>query len=180
MAWIFGYGSLIWRPNFEYKEKMVGHVKGFCRRFWQESVINRGTKEKPGRVAALMESDSESKVWGVALYVSDTDKEEVLNKLITRELCHPTKTVFFPKDQSKETVEVEIFNCGEGIAQFTGREDIKTTAQFIAQGVGTTGMKNDEYVTKVLDFTHNVAGVEDTYLIELDKLVKEYQKNMKS
>ena len=46
--WIFGYGSILWKPGFTYKSREVGKVRNYVRRFWQGNVTHRGTPESVG------------------------------------------------------------------------------------------------------------------------------------
>eukprot|EP00013_Stygamoeba_regulata_P007892 CAMPEP_0177680344 /NCGR_PEP_ID=MMETSP0447-20121125/30121_1 /TAXON_ID=0 /ORGANISM="Stygamoeba regulata, Strain BSH-02190019" /LENGTH=231 /DNA_ID=CAMNT_0019189665 /DNA_START=38 /DNA_END=733 /DNA_ORIENTATION=- len=54
-VWIFGYGSLIFRPMpFPWLERCWARLPGYIRRFWQGSTDHRGTPENPGRVVTLL------------------------------------------------------------------------------------------------------------------------------
>lgn len=43
-VWIFGYGSLVWRPGFEFTSRKVGFIRGYSRRFWQGDTFHRGSE----------------------------------------------------------------------------------------------------------------------------------------
>ncbi|MFW5968370.1 MAG: gamma-glutamylcyclotransferase [Persicimonas sp.] len=82
--WIFGYGSLIWRPDFDFVERRDGYVRGWARRFYQGSTDHRGVPGDPGRVATLVEK-SDAEVWGRAYRLAPDSVDEVLARLDHRE-----------------------------------------------------------------------------------------------
>ena len=54
-VWLFAYGSLIFKPDFEFMQAQPARIHGWVRRFWQGSHDHRGTPAAPGRVATLIE-----------------------------------------------------------------------------------------------------------------------------
>jgi len=51
--WVFGYGSLIWKPELHYDARVPARIFGYHRRLCLRSVRYRGTVERPGLVAGL-------------------------------------------------------------------------------------------------------------------------------
>lgn len=82
--WIFGYGSLVWRPAFAHRERRPARLRGFARRFWQGSTDHRGVPGAPGRVVTLV-PDAAASCVGVAYRLEEAAAEEVLNRLDHRE-----------------------------------------------------------------------------------------------
>ena len=82
--WIFGYGSLIWRADFPYVERVPATIDGYVRRFWQGSADHRGIPENPGRVVTLQHSPK-SICWGMAYRIDPALADAVLEQLDYRE-----------------------------------------------------------------------------------------------
>lgn len=49
--WVFAYGSLCWKPGFQFNKAVTGYVQGFHRRFWQGNTTHRGTEDKVKRLS---------------------------------------------------------------------------------------------------------------------------------
>lgn len=83
-TWIFGYGSLIWRPDFEYLECRPARLAGWQRRFWQGSHDHRGLPHRPGRVVTLVPA-THGHCDGMAYRVDDAVAEHTFAALDHRE-----------------------------------------------------------------------------------------------
>ena len=81
--WIFGYGSLIWRPGFPYEEAIPGVLYGGHRSFCVRSIRYRGTPSRPGLVFGL---DAGGKCHGMAFRVKSSLYPEIHAYLKEREL----------------------------------------------------------------------------------------------
>ncbi|KAF7926720.1 uncharacterized protein EAE97_010229 [Botrytis byssoidea] len=104
--WIFGYGSLIWKPPPHFDQRIPGYVTGYVRRFWQVCEDHRGTPSSPGRVVTLIShshwltlhdphsppSSTPSppspppKTWGVAYHIPSSHVAQVREYLDIREI----------------------------------------------------------------------------------------------
>lgn len=81
--WVFGYGSLIWRPDFEFAERRPARVHGWHRALKMWSRINRGTPECPGLVFGLLTGGC---CRGVVFRVAREQAAETLARLWSREM----------------------------------------------------------------------------------------------
>ncbi len=83
-VWVFGYGSLIWNPAFDYAEKRRARIYGFHRAYCIWTPLGRGTPENPGLMLAL---DQGGSCCGAAFRIARDKLEEELSILWAREMA---------------------------------------------------------------------------------------------
>jgi len=81
--WVFGYGSLIWRPDFEFSERRSALIRGYHRSLCLWSRINRGTPEQPGLVFGL---DHGGSCKGVVFRIAAKQVPHTMEQLWRREM----------------------------------------------------------------------------------------------
>ncbi|WVZ75962.1 hypothetical protein U9M48_023974 [Paspalum notatum var. saurae] len=87
VLWVFGYGSLIWNPGFDFDDKILGFIKGYKRTFNLACIDHRGTPEHPARTCTL-ETDEEAICWGIAYCVKGgPEKERKAMQYLERREC---------------------------------------------------------------------------------------------
>ncbi|XP_014227018.1 putative glutathione-specific gamma-glutamylcyclotransferase 2 isoform X1 [Trichogramma pretiosum] len=175
--WVFGYGSLIWKADFPYEKRVVGHIKGFIRRFYQKSTDHRGVPSRPGRVVTLLSSNNPlDEVWGCAYKIANEDIESVTKHLDYRENMYERVDVLFhpfSNSQAEATpFHLNIYIAREVNPNFAGYEDIDTIASHIAECVGASG-HNTEYLYNLAHSMRAIAPkVYDAHLFDLENAVK--------
>ncbi|MEM7674988.1 MAG: gamma-glutamylcyclotransferase [Myxococcota bacterium] len=148
--WIFGYGSLVWRPAFTHVRSAPANIRGWARRFWQNSTDHRGVPERPGRVVTLIEAPNEV-CWGRVFQVSAADRLRVLAKLDHREkggyARHTVRAAVHGLDDVSE-VDALLYLGTVDNPSFAGPTPIEDIAAQVVSAVGPSG-PNVEYVLRL-------------------------------
>ena len=97
--WVFGYGSLIWRPEFDFAERRMALLRGYHRALCLWSRVNRGTPEKPGLVFGL---DAGGSCKGMVYRIPGDQVESTMTALWSREM---PSGAYIPKWLSMRTEE---------------------------------------------------------------------------
>lgn len=147
--WIFGYGSLIWKPGFDFVEVQTGYIEGWARRFWQGSTDHRGIPEAPGRVVTLVRVPGEI-TWGRAYRIRGADSAAVLEQLDIREQggYDRLKIPVYAHGGDVVTTDALLYRATEDNPEFLGQADMNDMAKQIARSVGPSGT-NIEYLLEL-------------------------------
>ncbi|WP_395666946.1 gamma-glutamylcyclotransferase [Methylocella sp.] len=142
--WVFGYGSLMWRPGFDFVERRDATVRGYRRALCVYSHVHRGTVETPGLVLGL---DRGGACRGVAFRVEAARREATLDYLRAREQATAVyREILLPaRLRGGGTVSAVAYVADRRHVQYAGRLDRPELARLVRQGVGISG-PNVEYV----------------------------------
>jgi cation transport protein ChaC len=147
--WVFGYGSLMWRPGFAFAERAPATLKGRRRAFCIYSVHHRGTYEQPGLVLGLAPGGSTR---GVAYRIAPGDWAEVHAYLMERE--QPTETYIEARRRVRladgRWVEAMVFLSDVTHPQWAGALSLERQAELISGATGLSG-RNTDYLSDLVE-----------------------------
>lgn len=167
--WVFAYGSLLWKPEFEVAERRVGTVRGFHRRFCLLQRRFRGTPEHPGLVLAL---DRGGLCKGVAFRLAGLDPRAALMPVWRREmrgLGYEGRWVDVSTDAGP--VRALTFVVNRAGDRYTGRLGDAEVADRIAAAHGHLG-PSAEYLFRTVAALAEL-GIRDRHLWAVQALVAE-------
>jgi cation transport protein ChaC len=147
--WVFGYGSLMWRPGFSFVERQSATLHGRRRAFCIYSVHHRGTYERPGLVLGLAPGGA---VRGAAYRVAEADWPETYAYLRERE--QPTETYVEAASNVRladgRRVETLTFLSDTRHPQWAGALSLERQADLIAGATGLSG-RNVDYLRDLVE-----------------------------
>jgi cation transport protein ChaC len=168
--WVFGYGSLMWRPGFAYLERLPAALHGRRRAFCIYSVHHRGTPARRGLVLGLAPGGS---VRGAAYRVADADWPATYAYLRDRE--QPTETYVEAHVTARladgRQQQCLTFLSDKAHPQWAGVLSLERQAELIAGATGLSG-RNVDYLADLVGHLHE-EGIRDRAMEALLAMARE-------
>jgi glutathione-specific gamma-glutamylcyclotransferase len=148
--WVFGYGSLMWRPGFEVLEQVPARLTGLHRALCVYSFYHRGTPERPGLVLGL---DRGGMCRGIAFRVAASARADTVAYLRAREqvtsvYLETTRRVEL-EAPARRQVRALCYVVDRGHVQYAGRLSLSDSVHHVRQGHGHSG-PNRDYVLETV------------------------------
>jgi len=162
--WVFGYGSLIWKPEFDYQARQPAHIHGYHRRLCLRSVSYRGTHECPGIVAGL---DRGGSCLGMAYRIGAADVPRVFSELWEREMFLGSyrPTWMRARLRNGRLVEALAFVVRRDAFNYSGELSEDELVGILLRACGSKGTSL-EYLQRTVAALHE-AGLRDPHLERL-------------
>ena len=162
--WVFGYGSLIWKPEFEFEAREPARIHGYHRRLCLRSVSYRGTHDCPGVVAGL---DRGGSCLGMAYRIAAADVPRVFRRLWQREMFLGSYRPTWMRAQllRRARVDALAFVVRRDAFNYGGRLADDELVQILVRACGSKGTSL-EYLQRTVAALHE-AGLRDPHLERL-------------
>jgi cation transport protein ChaC len=148
--WVFGYGSLMWRPGFDYLEKVPARLIGEHRALCVYSFDHRGTPERPGLVLGL---DRGGACRGIAYRVAASLRGDTIAYLRGREqttnVYREVMRSVWLNNEPRERVSALTYVADRGHVQYAGRLPLAEQLRIVQQGHGRSGNNRDYVLSTV-------------------------------
>ena len=147
--WVFGYGSLMWRPGFDHEETRQAQLFGYHRALCVRSFVHRGTPERPGLVLGL---DRGGSCHGVAFKVRAENRDAVTGYLRERELVTNVylETMRKVRLDDGRDVRALTYVVDRGHRQYAGALSVEEALSQVSGAVGQSG-PNEAYVINTVE-----------------------------
>lgn len=172
--WVFGYGSVMWRPGFAHTERRAGRLYGYHRSLCVWSWVHRGTRDRPGLVLGL---DIGGSCQGIAYRVPAAAKAEVADYLYRRELVTDGYEAMLRRVHlddaapARRTVMALSFRANRRHPQYAGKLDHRHAADTVRGARGISGA-NPEYLANAVQQLQGM-GIADSHLHRINLLLQE-------
>jgi cation transport protein ChaC len=148
--WVFGYGSLMWRPGFEFIEQVQARLIGEHRALCVHSFDHRGTPEKPGLVLGL---DRGGACRGIAFRIAGHLRDRTIQYLREREqttnVYREVMRSVWLLDEARQRVSALTYVVDRGHVQYAGRLSLAEQLRHVLQGHGRSGNNRDYVLSTV-------------------------------
>jgi glutathione-specific gamma-glutamylcyclotransferase len=148
--WVFAYGSLMWRPGFDFLERRPARLVGAHRALCVFSFVHRGTPHAPGLVLGL---DRGGNCRGIAYRVAAAKRATTIAYLRAREqVTKVYREAWRPvwlDDDPQASVTALCYMVDRGHRQYAGRLPLERQIHIVRQGRGRSGANRDYVLAAV-------------------------------
>jgi glutathione-specific gamma-glutamylcyclotransferase len=167
--WVFGYGSLMWRPGFDHIEKSRARLHGYRRALCIVSRVHRGTPERTGLVLGL---DKGGSCVGIAFRVEKHLRDEVIAYLRERELVSNAykERFLLVRLGDGRLVQALSYVVDRKHEQYSGPLSEEQAAERVKGAVGKSGT-NEDYLFNTVEHLEAL-GIRDEWLEGVARIIR--------